>query len=192
MVRVSIDWCIIDYFLCLPFHNIFYFTRLNLVWAYTYNWFFILRNLIYIYKYIFNISFSFISFSCDYFTGTNPLLDDPDLSVPLKKDISLFLYREILTNVSFVLNCLSLYTTWNIYTTRTLNLLHISELYCNKYSFFFYSFFFLQHTHNTTQHNTTYMYLSGIFFKSSKSWCSDKNLFIISIGSIYAWWIYLS
>ena len=31
--------------------------------------------------------------------GTNPLLDDPDLSVPLKKDISLFLYREIVTNV---------------------------------------------------------------------------------------------
>jgi len=34
--------------------------------------------------------------------GTNALLDDPDMSVPLKKDISMYLYRSILGNVSFL------------------------------------------------------------------------------------------
>ena len=32
------------------------------------------------------------------------MLDDPDMSVPLKKDISLYLYRNILGNVSFLKN----------------------------------------------------------------------------------------
>ena len=36
--------------------------------------------------------------------GTNALLDDPDMSVPLKKDISMYLYRGILGNVSFLKN----------------------------------------------------------------------------------------
>lgn len=36
--------------------------------------------------------------------GKHPLLDDPDMSVPLKKDITTYLYRSILGNVSFLKN----------------------------------------------------------------------------------------
>jgi CRP-like cAMP-binding protein len=39
-----------------------------------------------------------------YKTGTHALMDDPDMSVPLKKDITTFLYRQILSNVSFLKN----------------------------------------------------------------------------------------
>lgn len=34
--------------------------------------------------------------------GSDALLEDPDMSAPLKKDISLYLYRDILKNVSFL------------------------------------------------------------------------------------------
>ena len=51
-----------------------------------------------------NVVSFFCFFCCLFLLGKHPLLDDPDMSVPLKKDITTYLYRSILGNVSFLKN----------------------------------------------------------------------------------------